>query len=420
MTTETLTCPYCNASIGVSAGLTPGQRIVCPRCGDAFPLRFLDGITGRPDAAMTSDTAITAKAPTNPRTSAMADLELSPRRSNRLVAGAVIALMLFMAGGGLIFMLMTQQQRRGYDTSRPPRRPGRQRGLLEAVPEPPVLASVAPDKLTALGYLPAGVNFLFAARVPELLASPAGMQLRRARIQLGQGTHQLGDLPAWLGFRLEEIDHLVFAARIEDDVIPPIYVVFRTGKPYDEEQLRRRLHATRVASPSKKTLYSFHALRPDFPLCAWFADERTVVLALIANQLERLPSQPFEDLQQLPEEVRTVLKERREPAAPVWIAGHSRDWSKTSAVKFLGWMKKENRTKLFLALNTFGIWLVPNTSLTVKGTFGCKEEKGARDLEDYFRSLCEPDANFKMALDGPWLLLQLQTEPDFLSRWLKH
>jgi hypothetical protein len=225
-------------------------------------------------------------------------------------------------------------------------------------------------------------------------------------------------LPAWLGFRLEDIDHLVFAARIDDAVIPPFYVVFRTVQPYDDEQLRQRLQATRVASPSKKTLYAFHPRRADLSLCAWFADDRTVVLALFADQLERLPRQPVEDLQQLPEEVRTVLRERREPAAPVWIAGHSRDWSKTSAVKHLGWMKKENRTKL-MSINTFGIWFVPNKSLVIKGAFACKDEKGARDLEDYFRSLREPDANFKTALDGPWLLVQLQTEPDFLSHWLK-
>jgi hypothetical protein len=71
-------------------------------------------------------------------------------------------------------------------------------------------------------------------------------------------------------------------------------------------------------------------------------------------------------------------------------------------------------------MKTFGIWFVPNKSLVVKGAFGCNDEKGARDLEDYFRSLREPEASLKMALDGPWLLLQLQTEPDFLSRWLKY
>jgi hypothetical protein len=418
MTTETLTCPYCNARIGISAGLTPGQKIICPRCGDAFPLRFVDSITSQPDAPRTSDTSITANAPPAPRTRAAADVALPTRRSNRLIAGAVIAVMLFMAGGGLTFMLMTQQQRRGYDTSRPPRRPGKQRGVPEA-DLPPVIASVSPDKLAALGYLPEGVNFLFAARVAELLASPAGIKLGRDRVQLGPGAHQLGDLPAWLGFRLEDIDHLVFAARIDEDLIPPFYVVFRTVGPYDEEQLRQRLKPTRVPSPSKKTLYAFHPSRPDIPLCAWCADARTVVIGLLANQLERLPGQPVEDLQQLPEEVRTVLKERREPAAPVWIAGHSRDWSKTSAMTFLGWMKKEDGAKL-LAMNTFGLWFVPNNSLTVKGAFACKDEKGARDLEDYFRSLREPNGHFKTALDGPWLLLQFQTEPDFLSRWLKH
>ncbi len=416
MTTETLTCPYCNASIGVSAGLPTGQRIVCPRCGDAFAPRPADAFTGQP--AATVETAIADKPTTTASPAApRPELSLRSRRSLGIVATVVIGVMLLMAGAGLTFMLTTQQQRRAYDTSRPPRRPGKQRGVPE--PElPPIIAAVAPDKLAALGYLPASVNVLLGARVPELLASPAGVRILRDPVKLGDADYRLEDLPAWIGFRLEDIDHFVFAARVDESLIPPFYLVLRTAQPYDEDQLRQRLKGTRVASPSKKKLYSFHALRQGMPLFSWFVDERTVVLALFADQLESLPLRPVEDLRQFSEEIRIVLKQRREPAAPAWIAGHSRDWNKTSAAKILNRMKKENQRKL-TSLRSFGIWLVPDESLAVKGVFACKDEAGARELEKYFRSLHGPDANFTTALDGAWLTLQFHTSCDFLARLMK-
>jgi hypothetical protein len=418
MTTESLTCPYCNASLGIQAGWSAGQRIVCPRCGDSFPLRLSDSFTDRPRPPQPAETSLTTELPNKEED------PLPSRWSNRLIGGLVLCVMLFMAGGGLVFMLMTQEQRRAHDTSRPPRRPGKQRSLPE-MEEVPRVVSVAPDKLAALGYLPSGVNFLLAARVPELLASPLGMQVLHDPVKQGESSFRLENLPQWLGFRLEDIDHVVFAARVDDAVPPPFFVVLRTTKPYDEEQVRQRLKGTSVPSSSKKKLSSFRIPQHDIPLNAWFADTHTVVLALLADQLERLPSQPIADLQQLPEELRAVLKQRREPVSPVWIAGHSRDWRKTWAALFLNRMKKEDLERIS-SLRTFGIFLVPTPheetheeSLIVKGSFACKDESGARKLDEYFRSLRVPDDNFKTALDGPWLTLQFQANPDFLARMLK-
>ena len=162
-------------------------------------------------------------------------------------------------------------------------------------------------------------------------------------------------------------------------------------------------------------MYAFQPKANGIKLYARFADERTLVLALFPDQLESLPDKPVEELKQLPDEVFRVLKERREPIAPVWSVGHSRDWSKTSAKTFLSRMKKDDLERL-ASLRTFGIWMVPDKSLEVKAVFACKDEAGARGLGEYFRSLRGDDPSFKTALDGPWLTLQFQTDPDFLSR----
>lgn len=154
-------------------------------------------------------------------------------------------------------------------------------------------------------------------------------------------------------------------------------------------------------------------------MAVWFADERTLVLALFADQLESLPNRPGEGLQRFSEEIRTVLKERLEPRAPIWIVGHSPDWSKTSAAKFPTRLTKDDWLKLS-PLRTFGVWFVPDRALAFKGVFACTNEAGSRGLDDYFRALHGPDADFKTARDGLWLTLQFQTGSDFLARWMKH
>ena len=154
-------------------------------------------------------------------------------------------------------------------------------------------------------------------------------------------------------------------------------------------------------------------------MAVWFADERTIVLALFADQLEALPNRPEKGLQRFTEEIRTLLKERREPAAPIWIVGHSPDWSKTSAAKFPTGLTKDDWLKLS-SLRTFGVWFVLDRALAIEGDFACKNEEGARRLDDYFRALHGPDADFKTARDGLRLTLQFRIDSDFLARWMKH
>jgi hypothetical protein len=415
MPSENLTCPYCNAAIGVSPNLSAGQRIVCPRCGDSFPLRPADSFTGQ--VPPTAETAITDR-PTvaNPTLPAL-DPRLRSRRSLGLFAALVVGVMLLMAGVGLAFMLMTQQQRRAYDTNRPPRRPGKQRGVPE--PEnPTVVAAVAPDRLVALRYLPEGVNFLVAARFPELKATTAGARLLHEPLfRFAEKDYRLDRLPAWVGLSVDDIDHIVFAAQLDDALDPRFYLVVRTAGPYDEEQLRERLKARRDRKAVKKPVYTFSPWE-NVSLSLWCAGPQTLIVAPFADLLDSLPDQPAGDLQRLPRDVRSVLTERREPVAPLWLAGHSRDWTKTPAGIVLGGLKKQQLRRI-ADLRTFGVWFVPDKLLGVRGVLECKDSASAHALDEWFHSLDGRETKLKTAQDGPWLLLQWQTEPDFLSRMTK-
>jgi hypothetical protein len=400
MSNDTLNCPYCNAVIPAPAGTVSGRRITCPRCGDPFTVRPLDSaVVAQPVVSIT-------EAPAPPRRP----------RSNRMVAAVVLGVMVLMAGGGLTLALVTQKDRRAHDTglSRRPRRSPLASDTEETPPAP-----LPPDKLPALGYLPPGTNLILGARVTELLASKAGSQLLKDPVQVGGSEYRLSTLPAWVGLRLEDIDHLALGVRLDDALLPPFYLVVRTRQPCDAEQVRRALKATRVAAPGDKTLYSFRTAQGDLPLTLWFADDQTLVVALLPDQFAAVPARPEEDLGQLPAELRTVLRERREPVAPAWLAGHSRDWTKTWAAKLLDRLKKEDRERL-RRVQTFGVWLQPNGTLTLMAVCGCKDEEAARSLDAFLHApRGDADRTLKTALDGPWLNLQWQIEPDRVARLLK-
>src|SRR5438874_2600281 len=118
-------CPYCNASVTLAPGTQPGQRVPCPRCGEAFPYR---------GPAIGNGDPTSTPAPTTP-----SGAEPAPW-SNVKVAGSVLGFMALMAITGLAFALFTQKIRRAHDS-----------GRSVTKPLPPV-RTVAPANLPGLGY----------------------------------------------------------------------------------------------------------------------------------------------------------------------------------------------------------------------------------------------------------------------------
>src|SRR5260370_22028666 len=85
------TCPFCNALVDTSAA--PGQRVVCPRCGEAYTLRA-DAVRAAPAPAASAVQAATTPAPAPPP---------RPAPRNRMVGRLVLSVLLLTAGRGLAF-----------------------------------------------------------------------------------------------------------------------------------------------------------------------------------------------------------------------------------------------------------------------------------------------------------------------------
>src|SRR5262249_45438468 len=165
-------------------------------------------------------------------------------------------------------------------------------------------AVVAPARLAALGYLPAGTSVLVGAHVAELRASPAGRELLEMPVKVAGREVRLGSLAGWVGLKLEEIDHLVLGVKADDPFPPPGLLVARTRAPYDAGEVRRALGAERAPGGGKKRLYKVEPPGMRMPLVLWLADERTLVLGLVADHLGEVPETPAEGVEHLPEGVR--------------------------------------------------------------------------------------------------------------------
>jgi hypothetical protein len=403
-----LTCPYCNASVTVPSGTTAGQLVSCPRCGDAFTLRepipAEDAI--RPAASRSGVQLAPDTAPP----------ETARRRwSNRAVATGVLSLMGFMAMAGLALALWTVKDRRANDTGLKARPHRPLAPPFEAPAEPPV-ATVPPDKLEALGYLPAGTDLVAGVHVAELLSLPVGRQLLGQPIPIGGDEFQADSVAGWTGLRPEELDHLVIGVKMDESLPPHLFLVARTRAPFDRGRLRARLQGERLANAGKKPTFLFTPPGRNVRLAMYCPDDRTAVVALAPAHIQTVPDRPVADLGQLPEKLRQVLRERVEAAAPAWLAGHVENWSKSPAGFVLPKLKKEEADRL-MSLWNFAVFVQLERGLTVKAAMQCKDPAAARALDEYLRTWQQDTkAKWKTARDGPWLTVQVQTDLAALTK----
>src|SRR5713101_5546867 len=103
-----LSCPYCNAILTEIEPLAGAGRILCPQCGETFPL----------PKGMSLQEGIVS--PDSPRTDGENHgRSTGPKLSNRTIALSLLALMGLVAIVFLGFALQTQDIRRQHDTSLP-------------------------------------------------------------------------------------------------------------------------------------------------------------------------------------------------------------------------------------------------------------------------------------------------------------
>ncbi len=398
-----LTCPYCNARVPPAVG----TRQTCPRCGESFAPLPQTGVQVPPGLA-------TAPAP--PPCS-LPILAGKPIRANRIVGGIVLGGMLLMALTGLTYALLTQHVRREHDKALPRRS---HRPALPPLADEGKVEAVAPARLEALGYLPADTGIVAGIQMRELLASPAGKELRDRPIRLGKTELRLGALKQWLGLAVEDVDHAVLGVLVRDtdvaDLTPPTHLVVRTSKPYDGERLRKAIEARqpreeRAPGGGKRTLYT--AKVSGLPVTLWLADDRTIVLGLFSN-LEEVPARAHEGIDHLPSELRSLLRERLPAGTPLWMAGHAEDWKKTWLPTLLAGLPGVPVLARLEQVKSFAVGVFPEKPIKVQGAFRCRDESAARKIaEGELAPLAKKQPQrFTYSRDGAWLDVQWKAEKE--------
>ena len=397
MTTEPLTCPYCNAFITSSPGAVIGQRVPCPRCGEAFTLRQPPprGSADLQSAPATASSLLAVELDV--------DRRLRIRRNNQLLAAAVLSVMALGALLSLGYALYSQPERRAHDTKMPHKPRGPSLAELPTAPGP-----TPPAVQAGLRWLPSDCNVIAGVQVAELRQADAGRGLLDHLSHIGKIEISAKRLEQWTGLKIEEIDHLVLGVRANEDLPPRTVLVVRTMQPYNADAVRTALHAERLPDAGGKVLYKCKPADGGFAPLLWCADERTLVFGLLAKHLEAVPAKPAVGLERLPDEVRSLLENRLQPSGPAWVVGYSADWRKTAAAVLLS----EKDVGLLGRVHSFAVQLQAEQRTTLLASLQCEGADTAETLEKRLLALKPtPDADWKAAREGPWLTLQLRGDP---------
>jgi hypothetical protein len=246
---------------------------------------------------------------------------------------------------------------------------------------PSAIHSVTPADLPGLGYLPPRTSVVAAIHVAEALQQPGGRdfltQGRFPGIRL-----KVADIPGLIGLKVEDIDHLVFGARLDDE--PLALVVVETRRPYDAAQLRSRLHATPAGTRGNKTLDRFQSEQLPLQLALWCATPNTLVVALNPSNLDGVPVNPATGINHLPDAVQTLLRREMGPGTQAWLAGHVENWKALELLQTLpGIQLPREEVSLLTQLRTFGIWVQLGPPLKLTQEFDCADASGAQAVEKY-------------------------------------
>ncbi len=340
MSSDTRTCPFCNARFPVVA--PPAERVVCPRCGEPLPGQNVNGVQ--------------AAAPAPPPS--------AERPSKKRVVGVLALVMTTMAAVGLAFALWTVKDRRKRD----PR-------------EPTKVEVTAPAGLAMLGYLPSDTDVVLGLHVAELLEQPRGRDLLE-RVRLPVGDIGIHSVQQQLGIRVEDIDHLVVGLRTAaGGGIPRTTILVQTRKPVDTKKV---LEARKAGSRKKQGAKSY---RPSslpvtggisLDAALWLTDDDyRLILQAPENTLSALPDEPNPSSDHLAPPLRQFLRERTR-GTQLWVVGDIEDWKQTLLEGAMHWeIVPEAAGKLIMNVRGFGFWAGLGDGVQVGGHVDGRDEAGA-------------------------------------------
>ncbi len=380
------TCPFCNAVIASpAADLTTG-KIHCLRCDESFSPK--------------KHSADTKAADSQPLISAEVERHRQARqptgwRSTRglVIGGIVLAALGVAVGLGIHY----------WNRDKNPQPP--HANVETAKP-------VTPAEMPGLGYLPAATDSVIAVQFRPLFdALPAGQSKdpRTLLNWIGLPRDSISTLEKVVPIGLENIDQLVLGLKLkEGSPLEQITLVIHTREAFSVEAIVGRLNRKEIKSGDRTVYQTTGDPRFPFDLCIWAPNDRVLVIALQAKDIE----QPREGIEHLSPRLVEIVRTQLTPDTYFWGVLDSERWELLGL--FLLGLAPEQRQafeKLNISLSvlrtvTVAVRTDPAPALTV--WLELKAEKTAMEFREYLAERVK-DEGGRVAVGGAGNRVMLRT-----------
>jgi hypothetical protein len=277
------------------------------------------------------------------------------------------------------------------------------------------VASRRTHDLKPLGYLPEGTNVVGAVHVAKLMDAATGRDVL-AQFRLGRDGLDFGRFEQWTGLPRDVIADLVVGLRVDERPVPRLTLVVQTLKPYDPSDYLTRLRGPRPLKRGGKDLYQFDISEGDISPVVWLAGQQTLVFGLSPDDLDDVPLTPRSGLAHLPVPLQRFAGDISAPQAQVWLMGHADRWEQAGVwPRLASWLGEDQ--SLAGAVQTLGVWLHFEKTITVGAAARCRDEAAAQTLDAYLRRHGMDEKGQVRSDEGGWVTLRLQTGLGLLLRW---
>jgi hypothetical protein len=373
--TATVHCPHCNATVPLTA-LPPSHRVVCPRCGEGFPVK--EPVTE--DGSRLPTESLNGPPPAVPPP--------PPPRSVGAFALAGVALAAVILVVGWFVFLRKSDGPSGDPTQ---------------ATKP--TTTVPPAALAALGHLPDDANVLIVAQPGPLLAFAERTQAdpKQVLAQSGLPDRLVAALDK-LGVRPEQIDHVAVGLSVGPrDVVPRAVVALQLTAPLpDRGAFLKQLKAVQMTVASGATRYKTDI---GLPITTEMAnpDPTTYLFATDGKDLDAAPR--GRGAAHLPAGLRESMA-RLSPASCVWVATDTSNWADKPAVQAAAALLQRPELPARLAsvrAVALGTSLEPQPKLTT--AIRWTDPEAAKRFQDQTANALAGKP-VQIGGDGPWVTIE--------------
>ena len=361
-----LTCPYCNTAFDAPGG----ERVVCPRCGEAMPAKLLPPGSGPRE----SDGDRPAPVESKPGVRAVTIF------AALLLTGALIGLGFWYFGPN-------------------------QKNLTEATNASVPPATRPPLALPGLRYLPASAQVALALQPSPLLqyAERAGKTPEQLLADWGLPVGVFDGLKK-AGVPLDRIDHFVLSAGFPDVGLPRLSIVLALREPIrDESEFRRVLNVRQNADKPGRAKVELPGI--PLPMEMHKVDDKIYLFSSDGATLEGMV-QPKPNAEFLPAGLRDSLV-ALDPASFAWVATDNRDWANLDMLKTIATLiRQPDLPKRLKGIRALAIGLTLRPDLAAQANIRFPEAKAAGEFEAKAKTKLA-ETKIDMALEKDWVALGL-------------